>query len=272
MSDATVPNPYAVPSSNLQAAVDTSQVPTIEEALSRRYDFSVGELLSESWGRIKGTKGIILAGFVVFYAALFAVMNVLTLLLTIVGVAGVAGLGLATGGDDTSLAMGAVGAMLIGTILLSFLSTAMVYPFLAGINMVGIRRAADQPVRFGEMFSHFGRFIPIVITSLLMTLFIVIGYFLFVIPGIYLSVAYMLAVPLVVERGLSPWQALETSRKAIGQHWFKVFGLLIIFGVLMSLSVFTLFIGLLWLIPLMVVSIGVLYRIIFGVLPVPAAN
>ena len=34
--------------------------------------------------------------------------------------------------------------------------------------------------------------------------------------------AYLLAIPLVVERGLSPWQALEASRKAITQHWFKV--------------------------------------------------
>ena len=41
-----------------------------------------------------------------------------------------------------------------------------------------------------------------------------------------------------------------------------------IFGVLMALSGLTLFIGLLWLIPLMVVAIGVLYRTIFGVRPV----
>ncbi len=268
MTESIAPNPFAAPASNLQAIADTGSVPTIEEALSRRYDFGVSDLLGEAWRLTKGTKGIIIGGFVVFYAALFAVMNILTIVLTIFGVAGVAGLGLMSG-DDGSMAVGAMFAFMIGSMLLGFLATAMVYPFLAGINMVGIRAAAGQPVRFGEMFSHFGRSVPVVITALLMSVLIMVGYFLFVIPGIYLSVAYMLAIPLVVERGLSPWQALETSRKAIGQHWFKVFGLLMIFGVLMALSGLTLFIGLLWLIPLMVVAIGVLYRTIFGVRPVP---
>ena len=65
----------------------------------------------------------------------------------------------------------------------------------------------------------------------------------------------MLAIPLIVERGLSPWQAMEASRKAITQHWFKVFGLFLL-------------LGLIWTIPLFVMVMGVLYRTIFGVLPV----
>ncbi len=267
MTDTLAPNPFAAPASNLQAIPDAAGVPTIDEALSRGYDFGINDLLGEAWRRTKGTKGIIIGGFVVFYAALFAITNILTLVLTVFGVAGVAGIGL-LGGGDGGMATGAILAFFIGSTLMMFLATALVYPFLAGINMIGIRAAAGQPVSFGEMFSHFGRFVPIVITSLLMSVLITIGYLLFVIPGIYLSVAYILAIPLVVERGLSPWQALETSRKAINQHWFKVLGLLLILGVLMSLSVFTLFIGLLWLIPLMVLTLGVLYRTIFGVLPV----
>ncbi|GLK91791.1 hypothetical protein [Pseudomonas turukhanskensis] len=268
MTDSIVSNPYAVPASNLQALPDAAGVPTLEEALSRRYDFGISDLLGEAWTRTKGTKGIIIGGFVVFYAALFAVMNVLGILLTIFGVAGIAGMGLLGGADDGSLALGAMAAFFFGSMLVGFLATAMVYPFLAGINMVGIRAAAGQPVRFGEVFAHFGRTVPVIITALLMTLLVVVGYMLFVVPGIYLSVAYILAIPLVVERGLSPWQALEASRKAINQHWFKVFGLFLLLGVLMSLSMIPLGIGLLWTIPLMVVSLGVLYRTIFGVRPV----
>lgn len=271
MTDTLASNPYAVPASNLQAIPDAAGVPTLEEALSRRYDFGVSDLLGEAWRRTKGTKGIIIGGFVVFYAALFAVMNVLGIILTVFGVAGIAGMGLLGGADDGSLALGAMAAFFIGSMLVGFLATAMVYPFLAGINMVGIRAAAGQPVRFGEIFSHFGRTVPVIITALLMTLLVTVGYLLFVVPGIYLSVAYILAIPLVVERGLSPWQALEASRKAINQHWFKVFGLFLLLGLLMSLSVIPLGIGLLWTIPLMVVSLGVLYRTIFGVRPVAAA-
>ena len=75
------------------------------------------------------------------------------------------------------------------------------------------------------------------------------------------------AVRLVVERGLSPWQAMEASRQAIGQHWFKVFGLLLLLGAILLVSALPLGIGLIWSLPLSVAALGVLYREIFGVLP-----
>lgn len=249
MSDAITPNPYAAPSSDLQQT-PSNQTPSIEEALSRGYDFSIGELLSESWSKVKGTKGIIIGGFLVFYVVLLAATFILG------GVVGIFG----ALSDNLFL-------VFVGEILISLLASALAYPFMAGINMVGIRRAADQPLSFNEIFSHFGRTVPLIITAVVMMLLIYLGIILLLIPGIYLSVAYLLAVPLVVERGLSPWQALEASRKAITQHWFKVFGLFLVLGLIVMVSAIPLGIGLVWSIPLMVVAMGVLYRTIFGVLP-----
>ncbi len=135
--------------------------------------------------------------------------------------------------------------------------------------MIGIRRAADQPISFNDIFSHFGRTVPLVITAIVSMLLIYLGMFLLIIPGMYLAIAYMLAIPLVVERGLTPWQALEASRKAITQHWFKVFGLFLLLGLITAISAIPLGIGLVWTIPLFVIAMGVLYRTIFGVLPAP---
>ncbi|TRO35542.1 hypothetical protein EQ832_17345 [Pseudomonas sp. ALS1131] len=249
MSDAITPNPYAAPTSDLQQSPQ-GHAPSVEEALSRGYDFSIGDLLSESWSKVKGTKGIIIGGFLVFYVVLLAATFILG------GVVGI------FGALSDSIAL-----MFIGEILISLLASALAYPFMAGINMVGIRRAADQPLSFNEIFSHFGRTVPLIITAVVMMLLIYLGMILLLIPGIYLGVAYLLAVPQVVERGLSPWQALEASRKAITQHWFKVFGLFIVLGLIVMVSAIPLGIGLVWSIPLMVVAMGVLYRTIFGVLP-----
>ena len=250
MSDATSPNPYAAPSSSLQQAPSDSQAPSIEQALSRGYDFNIGELLGESWQRVKGTKGIIIGGFLVFYAVMFVVSFVLGGMLGIFGAL------------SESPA-----AVMVGELVIGVLASALAYPFMAGINMVGIRRAADQPISFNEIFSHFGRTVPLVITAVVMMLLIYLGLFLLIIPGLYLAVAYMLAIPLVVERGLSPWQALEASRKAISQHWFKTFGLFLLLGLITLVSAIPLGIGLVWSIPLFVIAMGVLYRTIFGVLP-----
>lgn len=250
MSDSLPHNPYAAPTSDLLQH-DARQIPSIEEALARGYDFSIGELLSESWSKVKGTKGIIIGGFLLFYAVMFVAT------LTFGGIFGIFGVI----SENPFVA-------LIGELLISLLASALAYPFMAGINMVGIRRAADQPLSFNEIFSHFGRTVPLVITALVMMALIYVGIILLLIPGIYLAVAYLLAIPLVVERGLSPWQALETSRKAISQHWFKVFGLFLLLSLILMLSAIPLGIGLIWSIPLLTVAMGVLYRTIFGVLPV----
>ena len=77
-----------------------------------------------------------------------------------------------------------IALMFIGEILISLLASALAYPFMAGINMVGIRRAADQPLNFNEIFSHFGRTVPLIITAVVMMLLIYLGMILLLIPGI----------------------------------------------------------------------------------------
>ena len=250
MHDSTAPNPYAAPVSNLQE-VSSSQTPTIAEALNRGYDFRIGDVIGESWRLVKGTKGIIFGGLVIFYVVMFVATSVLGALFGAIGL----------------LSEASLSAILVGQFVISVLASALTYPFLAGVNMVGIRRAANQPVSFNEVFSGLGLFVPLLITAVVMTVLVYIGSLLLLLPGIYLGVAYMLAMPLVIERGLSPWQALETSRKAISQHWFKVFGLFLLLGIIMGLSMIPVGIGLIWTIPLFIISMGVLYRTIFGVLP-----
>ncbi|WP_437883205.1 hypothetical protein [Pseudomonas sp. LRF_L74] len=254
MSESSAPNPYAAPASNLQE-LDLSKVPSIEEALNRGYDYTISDVLSESWERVKGTKGIIIGGALIYYAVMMLATFILGFIFGLIGLA-----------DESTIT-----GIFIGQFVVSIIASACSYPLLAGVNMVGIRRAADQPVSFNEIFAHMGRFVPVLLTGLLMMVLIYIGMLLFVLPGIYLSVAYMLAIPLVVERGLSPWQALEASRKAISQHWFKAFGLFLVLGLIMAVSAIPLFIGLVWTLPMFIIGMGILYRIIFGVLPAPAA-
>ncbi|TBU96342.1 DUF975 family protein [Phytopseudomonas dryadis] len=251
MGDASSTNPYAVPGSELQEAPNNDQAPSIEQALSRGYDFSIGALISEAWQLTKGTKGVIFAGLLVFNLAFVLASFPINVIFDIFD-----GLG-----EGLIL-------ILLSLVVTIALTLAVCYPILTGLGMIGIRRAAGQPVSVNDIFSCFSRTVPLLITGVLMVVLIYVGFLLFILPGIYFSVAYMLAAPLVVERGLSPWQAMEASRKAITQHWFKVFGLLLLLGLILAISAIPLGIGLIWTVPLFVVAMGVLYRTLFGVLPV----
>jgi hypothetical protein len=78
-------NPYAAPVSNLQETAPAEQVPSIEETLSRGYDFRIGELIRESWRLVAGSKGIFIGGFLLYYAAIVLVNTVLGFILGFLG-------------------------------------------------------------------------------------------------------------------------------------------------------------------------------------------
>jgi hypothetical protein len=63
----------------------------------------------------------------------------------------------------------------------------------------------------------------------------IVGILLFIFPGIYLSVAYTFALPLIVEKQFNFWKAMETSRKIVTRRWWGVFGFFVVFGFFMLL-------------------------------------
>ena len=155
---------------------------------------------------------------------------------------------------------------LLVQLLMQITLMAVTYPFLVGFLMLGIRQAADLPISFETPFSYLGHAVPVVLAAIMLTVLTTIGFMLLVIPGIYLSVAYLFALPLVVEKGLEPWAALETSRRAVTTHWFSIFAVVIVFSILLLAGVMTI-VGWIWTLPLWYAGYGVLYREIFGVEP-----
>ena len=94
-----------------------------------------------------------------------------------------------------------------------------------------------------------------------------IGLCLLVLPGIYLLVAYWMALPLMLEKNLGIWEALEASRKAITHRWFLFFGISVVQILIFLLALVPLGLGLIWVIPMLLVMDGVLYRTVFGINP-----
>ena len=92
-----------------------------------------------------------------------------------------------------------------------------------------------------------------------------LGLVLLILPGIYLAMAYVMTMPLIGDRNLSAWQAMETSRKAVTKRWFQFFGLFFVVGLGICVSILPLGIGLVWTVPWAVNVMGVVYRRTFGV-------
>jgi uncharacterized membrane protein len=132
----------------------------------------------------------------------------------------------------------------------------LVYPLGMGLGLLGIRRAAGKDTPLSTLWESYSQFIPLAVMLVLMGLLIVGGFFLLVLPGIYLAVAYSFAPYLIIEKNMGVWEALETSRKAITTYWWRYFGLLLITVLLFIVGTIPLLIGLVWVLPIMAIAIG----------------
>lgn len=71
---------------------------------------------------------------------------------------------------------------------------------------------------------------------------------------------------------MSPWTALETSRRAITHVWFRMWGLLWIVMLVYLLGFFTLTISWIWTMPWSVLAISMVYIKLFGAEPQTLAD
>ena len=101
-------------------------------------------------------------------------------------------------------------------------------PLFGGLYMFFVKLIREGDASPGDVFGLTATSaMPLMTTGLLSLLLIQIGTLACVLPGIYLLIAWVFSLPLVADRGLAFWDALETSRRAATRHWFKIFGLFI---------------------------------------------
>jgi len=232
-------NPYEAPKADVNApTVVPGPSGSLEDAVAGRYDFDIGQVMSEAWALTRGMKATFWGAAGIVYAILIVF----------------------------AIVAGSLAGKSLPLRLLTNIAFGTVSPVLfVGIVMMGVRRAAGLPVHFTTAFSCFDRAVAVLVAGLMSTLITYVGLLLFVIPGVYLVIAYCMTIPLIVDRRLPPWQAIETSRKAVTRRWFQYFGLLLVVGLLICLSALPLGIGLIWTAPWSINVIGVVYRRTFGV-------
>ncbi|MDX2503207.1 MAG: hypothetical protein QNL62_01835 [Gammaproteobacteria bacterium] len=244
-------NPYATPGADLERNfISKDGQGSLEGGINGDYDFAIGEIFSEAWERTSGAKGTFILAWVFYILLAIAVNAVLTLIAP---------------NTEMLFQQGRITEGVIWGLLPSLVTIPILYPILAGITLLGIHRSVDADISASSVFSHYGKIIPFTILGILMSIMIILGYVLLIIPGIYLSIAYLMAIALMVDKDMGVWEAMEASRKAVTKHWFKIFFLYFLLGLLLMVATIPFLIGLIWVLPLAAILHGVLYKYMFGV-------
>lgn len=167
------------------------------------------------------------------------------------------------------------------SMLLNIVVTIAVWPFIAGVEMMGVLHSVGMKTNAKMTFSFLQRASWVVLCALFTSVLISLGIQLLLLPGIFLAITLSLCIPLVVEKKMTPLKAIILSVQALRFKFISLF--IIYFILLMSLIMlffplalllespmapigFMIFLfGITYLAPLFYNTKGILYREIFGI-------
>jgi len=164
-------------------------------------------------------------------------------------------------------------------LIFGFLSIPISAPLMTGFYMTIIAYLRGENVSYKSIFKYY----PIIWTLSLASLFVhtinksiffitnTIGDYLhleLVVLAYVLSasigIIYIFTLPLIADKELKIWDAMELSRKAVFSHFFKIIFLYFSLMIIMAISAIPLGIGMIWTVPMIFITFyGLLYRVMF---------
>ncbi|MGA2747477.1 MAG: protein kinase [Verrucomicrobiota bacterium] len=235
--------------SQVKTAVDTiaNTAPSAPapsgEALARTilasgYELKIGSCLRRGWTLVRGD--------------FWPIVGITTLIIVLWAAAGSSGAVFSSGDGKTTVEGSMLGFLVCG-------------PLFGGLYLFFLKRIRGETTTVDTAFSGFSnRFLHLFLAYFVSFSLIGLGLICLILPGIYLAVAWMFTLPLVIDKGLDFWSAMELSRKIISTHWWKffAFAILLLLLALAGLAVFI--VGLFIAAPIVMASLMYAYEDLFG--------
>jgi hypothetical protein len=118
----------------------------------------------------------------------------------------------------------------VSIIVIGFVSAVLVMGALSkALGDAYAGYPSDWRQSLGFASDHLG---PLIVLALLSGVLLALGYFLLVIPGIYLTVVWSVAVPVLVFERIGPVATLNRSPQLVSGRWWATFAVLLV-GILL---------------------------------------
>lgn len=148
--------------------------------------------------------------------------------------------------------------------LMAFLTSAVLNGFfLGGMFGMACRQTRGEPIRPGQIFDVRYRAKEVFLASLLYGLFVFVGGLCFLVPGFIAAGVLMFTFPLVMDGNYPATQAVGASWDVLKGQWFRATVFHLVLNILAGLGACCALVGLLFTMPIYVLSIAVLYREFF---------
>ena len=151
----------------------------------------------------------------------------------------------------TPLFLGYLAITLVSSVCMlpyNFVTNAKIMPILAKMES----QPAPQEMQdlLSQLISAFMSGLPVLLICL--------------VPATYLLVSLQFTLPLIADKNMGVGQAFKTSWVMVNKHWFQLFGLTIVLGLITLAGLLGCCVGILFTIPLSIAGLMAAYESIFG--------
>ncbi len=141
------------------------------------------------------------------------------------------------------------------------LSSLITGPLTLGFTICFLKFVRGEELRFENLFDGFKNFLSAFLLTILIGIFTILWSLLFIIPGIIAALRYSMSFYILADNPeINAMDAINQSKEMMKGNKWKLFCLGLSFIGWAILSMFTLFIGILWLIPYVQTSTANFYE------------
>ncbi len=131
---------------------------------------------------------------------------------------------------------------------------------IAGLHIFTIRKIVGRNATFGDMFQGFNFFVPTLLASIVIALFVGVATIFFIIPGLVVAAMYKFTYLFIVDKRMDFWQAMRASHEVVRRDYVG-FTLFLVLLILVNILGFLCFlVGSLVAIPVTFAAVTVAYR------------
>jgi uncharacterized membrane protein len=168
----------------------------------------------------------------------------------------------ARSGEAPSAAVGLAPLLILAGILISILLSSLM---MGGVYRTAFKQMRGETISIGDLFSGKELAISVLLTQLLVGLCTMGGAILCFFPAYIVAGLLFFAVPLVVEKGMSPVDALRASFEKTKGNWLMFTLFAFVTTLMAGAGAIACYVGALATMPLYFLTIAVAYRDVFGV-------
>lgn len=137
-------------------------------------------------------------------------------------------------------------------------------PLIAGFHIFTMKKLLGQRPEFADLFKGFNYFVPTLVASLLIGLFVFCGTLLCIIPGLVVAAMYKFAYLFIVDKKMDFWPAMQASHAVVKRDYVGFTLFLVLLALVNLLGVLCCVVGMLVTIPVTFAAITMAYREIVG--------